>query len=117
MDWIIIGLFVVCGVILFMISQGVFGYGITGMMEHSKSRRLVEWGIALALGGPVLICTAFLLSLLCASLGQTWLARSLLIGCAVIFLAWQIAGIVVHVAKVRFAASEHETTVKSEQGK
>jgi hypothetical protein len=96
----------------FLLAPVFLAFG--GMMEFSKSRRLVHVGIALALGGPVLIAVTFLLGWLCACAGLWWSARFFGGACLLIFTGWVVGGIVVGRAKARLAANEQDPIGKTE---
>ncbi len=86
-----------------------------GMMETSKSRRLVHVGIALALGGPVLIALTIGCAALCAHAGLGWSARFFGVTTMLLFLSWVVSGGVVGVVKGRHAAREQVPAAKAEQ--
>lgn len=112
------------GVIFLVVAAGLyFGgelllwpvfYAFGGMMEASKSRPLVHIGIALALGGPVLIALTFILASLCTHIGLLWSARFFGGTSLLLFVGWVVAGVVVGIAKSRRAIKEHDSAVKNE---
>ncbi len=122
MEWIGLGILICLGLLFFMPDVLLLpvGYAFAGMMEPSPSRRLVSCGIALALFGPTLILALLFLGGLLQWLGLSWPARGCGIAAVLLFLAWVIAGIVVGIAKSRFAvrnadSSSTERTVSKDK--
>lgn len=108
MQWIGLGIVICCGLIYF-IPDLLFvplSWGFAGMLEPSKSRRLVGRGIALALFGPLLIGGLVLLAWLFSWLGLTLAAGASVMAAVLTFFAWIISGIVVGVKKSRHDAAE-----------
>lgn len=106
MYWIIAGL--VLFWVLCTCGQWMVGTAFAGMMEPSKSRRLMSYGIAAALLGPLSVGALILLAGLINSLGWEWAGRSLMIAAVVIFCGWVIVGIVLWYAKQKHAGENHE---------
>jgi hypothetical protein len=92
-------------------------YAFGGMMETSKSHPLVHVGIALALGGPVLIALTLILASLCAHVGFWWSARCFGVASLLLFLSWVMGGIFIGIAKSRLAAKEQVAAPRTEPNK
>lgn len=91
------------------------GWGFAGMMETSKSRRLVHCGVALALLGPLLIAGCFFSAWLFMFLGLRWLAVPLGIAAFVLVPAWVIVGVAIGFAKARYDDRQEAAELKSKQ--
>lgn len=119
MEWIGLCVLIFIGLAIFAPDVLLIpvGYAFAGMMEPTKSRRLLSHGIALALFGPLLIGALLLLSWLVAWLGLRWLAGGCMIAAAILFLAWVIAGIVLGFVKWRHKIDEQRITTNQPEVK
>jgi hypothetical protein len=110
MEWIGFGILICLGLLFFApdVLLMPFGYAFAGMMEQTKSPRLLHYGIALALFGPALIVGLILLSLLFGWLKLPMAAGGCVIAAAALFVAWVIAGIVLGIIKSRHKSIDEE---------
>ena len=96
MEWIGLVILICLGLLFFAPDMllGPAGWGFAGMMEPTKSPRLLHCGIALALFGPTLIMALFFLGGLLQWLDLIWPAVGCGIAAIVLVPIWVIAGIV-----------------------
>src|SRR5690349_14574358 len=106
MEWIGLGVLICVGLIYFIpdLLLVPVGWAFAGMMDPSKSRRLVSRGIALALFGPLLIGGLVVAAWLFRWLGLSTAAAASVMAAVLTFFAWVISGIVVGVKKSRHDA-------------
>jgi hypothetical protein len=112
MEWVGLGVLIFLGLLFLAPDVLLFpiGYAFAGMMEPTKSPRLLHCGIALALFGPTLIGSLFILGGLLQWLGLIWPARGCGIAAVVLLPAWVLAGIVVGIMKSRHKRTDEQTT-------
>jgi MFS family permease len=102
--WLLISLLIVGG----FLAPLLFGIVGEGLFNPSKSRRLVERGIALALFGPLTIFALFLAAMTASWIGWRTLGQLFLISAALAILAVVGAAAWIGVQKARVTAKDDD---------
>jgi len=117
MEWIGLVILIFFGLLFFApdVLLVPASWGFAGMMEPTKSPRLLHCGIALALLGPALILAMFFLGGLLNWLGLTWPSVICVFAAVVLVPTWVIAGIVLGFLKARHDEAKPPIVDQSER--